>query len=281
MFVDTALQSEFEEKGYVVVKFLNDTQVKEMFDFYLSENKLIDNYDPTFAEFSVLNAELDNRRKIFNKVTSMFLPVAAKILANCRPLIANYVCKEPQKGLVPVHQNWAVVDETRYASVSIWCPLLDTNRNNGTLAFVDGSHKYFRGPRGSYANRSFQLIDNLIINNHLTFVEMKAGDAIILDDSIVHYSSPNQSNTIRLAIQLIMIPAEAQAYHYTFREENEKMFADLYEVDPEYYLGMVNWRGDLSKYKLLSSFEYQNKLYSETEFLERMNNNREAVLSQR
>ncbi|HXH18605.1 MAG TPA: phytanoyl-CoA dioxygenase family protein [Chitinophagales bacterium] len=270
MFIDATLQSEFEKKGYAVVPFLNNQQVKELSDFYIKENKLIDNYDPTFAEFSVLNAELENRKKIFEKITSVFLPVAGKILYNCRPLIANYVCKEPQKGLVPVHQNWAVVDETQYASVSIWCPLVDTNKTNGTLAFVDGSHRCFRGPRGSYANRSFLLIDEYIINNCLTYVNMKAGDAIILDDSIVHYSSPNYSNSIRLAIQLIMIPDEAPAYHYTFREENQKMIADLYEVDHNYYLTMVNWRGDLSKYTRLASFEFENKLYSEKEFKERM-----------
>jgi hypothetical protein len=67
-----------------------------------------------------------------------------------------------------------------------------------------------------------------------------------------------------------MIPSEAQAYHYTFHEAEDKMIADLYEVDFDYYLNMVNWKGDLSKYKRILSFEYQNKLYSENEFEARM-----------
>lgn len=270
MFIDEKIQEEFDQKGYAVVPFLNEQQINEMYHFYQNENKRFATYNPDYAEFSVLDAEIENRKKIFKKVTSMFLPVASSILFNCRPLIANYVCKEPQKGLVPVHQNWAVVDESKYASVSIWCPLIDTDKRNGTLAFVDGSHKYFRGPRGSYANRSFLLVDELIMKDYLTYVEMKAGNAIILDDSIVHYSSPNYSDNIRLAIQLIMIPAEAQAYHYTFREEKQEIFADLYEVDSDYYLGMVNWRGELGKYKILSSFPYQNKLYSAEEFKQKM-----------
>ncbi len=266
VFIDDAKEKEFQEKGYAVVPFLSKEEVRMMYDYYLTENKLMNNYDPTYAEFSVLNAELENRRKIFDKITGLFLPKLDKILDNNKPIIANYVCKEPAKGMVPVHQNWAVVDEMKYTSVSVWCPLVDVTEENGTLAFVDGSHKFFRGPRGSYANRNFKDVDQLIIDNYLTYLPIKAGEAIILDDSVIHYSSINKSNSIRLAIQLIMIPAEAQGYHYTFREENGKMIADLYAVDESYYLGMVNWKGDLSKYKLLQSFEFHNKMYQKDEF---------------
>lgn len=270
MFFDEKLQAEFDEKGYVAIPFLTDAEVKELYNFYLTDNKLAENYDPTYAEFSVLNAELENRRKIFNKINSIFLPRSEKILNNCRPLIANYVCKEPKKGLVPVHQNWAVVDETKYTSISIWCPLVDTSKENGTLAFVDGSHKKFRGIRGSYANSSFLPISEHIIKNYLTFMEMKAGHAIFLDDSVIHYSSPNQSDVIRLAIQLIMVPSEIKPYHYAFHGNQVDEMVDLYEVDEEYYLGMVNWRGDLSKYQKLSSFNYSAPIYSEETFKQKL-----------
>lgn len=270
MFSDVKLQQQFDEKGYVIVPFLNADEVGEMTQYYNNQNQRIENYDATYAEFSVLNAENETRKKIFEKITSVFLPKAKTVLYNCKPIIANYVCKEAGKGFVPVHQNWAVVDETKYASVSIWCPLVDVIKENGTLAFVDGSHKYFRGPRGSYANRSFKEIDDLIVNNYLTFVNVKAGDAIILDDSVIHYSAVNSSDKMRLAIQLIMLPAEAQPYHYTFTESNGKITADLYEVDAAYYLGMKNWMGDLGKYRKLESFPFEHKLYTAEEFKERM-----------
>lgn len=266
MFIDDAKEQVFQEKGYEVIPFLNDEEVKMMYDFYLKENKIMDSYDPTYAQFSVLNAELENRRKIFDKITGLFLPKLKNVLADYKPIIANFVCKEPGKGWVPVHQNWAVVDEDKYASVSVWCPLQDVNLENGTLAFVDGSHKHFRGPRGSYANRNFKDVDDLIVNNYLTYVPLKAGNAIVLDDSVIHYSAINNSDKIRLAIQLIMIPSEAQGYHYSFREEDGKMMGDLYAVDENYYLGMVNWRGNLDNYQKLKTFEFKNKMWQQAEF---------------
>lgn len=266
IFVDDVKEQEFQDKGYTVVPFLSAEEIRMMYEFYLKENKLMPTYDPTYAEFSVLNAELENRRKIFDKITSLFLPKLKNLLDGYKPIIANFVCKEPGKGWVPVHQNWAVVDETKYTSVSVWCPLVDVTMENGTLAFVDGSHKHFRGPRGSYANRNFKDVDDLIVNEYLTYLPVKAGEAIVLDDSVIHYSSVNKSDNIRLAIQLIMIPNEAQGYHYAFHEENGKLMGDLYAVDESYYLGMVNWRGDLDKFQKLESFEFNNKMWQKEEF---------------
>lgn len=279
MFLNPKLQQVFDEKGYVVIPFLNAEEVQEMTAYYENNNKRVENYDATYAEFSVLNAENETRKKIFEKITSMFLSKAKSVLDNCQPIIANFVCKEPGKGFVPVHQNWAVVDESKYTSVSIWCPLVDTNKANGTLAFVDGSHKFFRGPRGSYANRSFKNVDDLITQNYLTYIDVKAGYAIILDDSVIHYSALNSSGKMRLAIQLIMLPQEAKPYHYTFIEENGNVQADVYEVDPAYYLGMQNWMGDLNNYKKIDSFPFEHKYYSETEFKERMFGKPQGILS--
>ena len=41
----------------------------------------------------------------------------------------------------------------------------------------------------------------------------------IIDDSILHWSSQNDTPEVRTAVQLIMIPEEAQAIHY-YRDED-------------------------------------------------------------
>ena len=69
MFRDAALQAEFDEKGYVVVPLLTLEQVDDLYSYYKTENKRMDGYNGTYAEFSVLNAELSHRKKIFDKIS--------------------------------------------------------------------------------------------------------------------------------------------------------------------------------------------------------------------
>lgn len=270
MFRDAALQAEFDEKGYVVVPLLTLEQVDDLYSYYKTENKRMDGYNGTYAEFSVLNAELSHRKKIFDKISGTVLNEANKWLLDCKPIIGNFICKEPGMGKVPVHQNWAVVDEEKYSSVSVWCPLVDTDLVNGTMGMVNGSHKFFRGARGSYANKTFDDIAPWVVENYVTFIPMKKGDAIILDDSIIHYSTDNKSDNIRLAVQLICLPQEADPWHYTFRDEPSGTYVDLYKVDPQYYQSMTNWKGELDGYELVSTNKYSFERFTQEQFSARM-----------
>lgn len=270
MFINETIQKEFDEKGYVKIPLLDKEQVKMLTEFYLTENRRQEGYDSTYAEFSVLNAELNIRRFIFNEICNTILPAIYPFMGKVKPVLANFVCKDPLSGFVPVHQNWAVVDEAKYSSVSIWCPLVDVNESNGALAFVDGSHKKFRGVRGGYADRNFMNIEDEIIGNYLTQVPVKAGTAIVLDDSIVHYSPPNRTNAMRLAVQLIVVPIEADIYHFSVKQSEDGYFADVYEVDSDYYLTMDNWLGDLTPYKKVNTLRFENKQFTMDEFKEKM-----------
>lgn len=266
LFFDSQLQNSFNEKGYVKITLLPQEDVVNLNEYYLQNNRRMDNYDSMYAEFSVLNAELDQRRLFYEKITAIIMPKISEIMIGVKPLIANYVCKEPHKGFVPAHQNWAVVDEENFCSVSLWCPLINVDKMNGTLGFVDGSHKHFRGPRGSYAVLPFSAVEDLIIKRYINFVDVKAGEAIILDDSIIHYSGINKSDFMRLAVQLILTPVESAQYHYSFDQTGNSNKCTLYEVDSDFYLGMKNWVGDLKKYKKVSDIEVNQKMYNKKTF---------------
>ncbi len=41
---------------------------------------------------------------------------------------------------MPIHQNWTFVDEDKFTSVSVWVPLCDVSRFNGTLEVVPKTH---------------------------------------------------------------------------------------------------------------------------------------------
>lgn len=63
-------------------------------------------------------------------------------------------------------------------------------------------------------HREQENIKHDIITKHMVPMNVKAGEAVILDDSVVHYSNINQTDGLRLAIQLILIPEEEKSIHY-------------------------------------------------------------------
>jgi hypothetical protein len=76
-------------------------------------------------------------------------------------------------------------------------------------------------------------IKNEIINDYLIPLETKAGDCVILDDSIVHYTAINKTPGLRLTIQLILIPADTYSLHYDLKSSNDGEVSVL-EVDHDF-----------------------------------------------
>jgi len=175
-------------------------------------------------------------------------------------------------GEVPLHQNWAFVDEHKCSSVSIWCPLVDSNEENGTLQLVPGSHKRFGEIRGPMIPWELENIKNEIINDFLVPMNTKAGNAVLLDDSIIHYSAINKTNALRLTIQLILIPEEMPSIHYHMNPAISNEDVNVLEVDHEFYMKFNPWKQpegvkkiDSMKYHhhSLNLEEFRNKLYAE------------------
>jgi len=270
VFKDPSLNNEFEKKGYIKVPFLNQEEVSRLKDFYLdnfyNKNEQYNGLENrTFTEFSVINFKSEFKKKCFQEITEICLHPAQHLLDDFEPIIGNFIAKYNEKGLLPIHQNWSVVDETKYSSVSIWCPLQDTTEENGTLYFIDGSHKYFRGNRHTQTHESFSGIHDYLFDEHLKPVPVKAGEAIFLDDAIIHYSPVNQTNQIRLAVQLIMKPKKAQAqFIETDLHDTEK--GKIYNADPEFFFAFDEFKANIN-YKPIGNFEQKKTIYTKETFL--------------
>jgi len=267
MFYDPKLQEQFDKEGYVIIDLLSGQQVEELkqqyFDLEAIRGGMRKEYDVQFEdqkeityEFTFIDSNINYKQLVYDKVTEVFVPLINKFLVNYQPIIANYIHKSSHKGEVPMHQNWAFVDEWKYTSISVWCPLVDSNEKNGTLQVVPGSHKRFAPVRGPLIPWELEHLKEEIISHDMLPFRIKAGQAAIIDDSIIHYSAPNQTEGLRLAIQLIMIPPGTPSIHYHMTQENDKQVIKVYEVDREFYMAFHPWLKPKEQ-KLIKTLPYK------------------------
>lgn len=280
VLVNDELESLFQKQGYVKIPFISAKEVaelKQMFfdtlpqsggqitssDINADEEHLI-SYDFTF-----IDKNSHYKRRVFEIIKEYFKPHMENLLLDYRPIIANYIRKKPNSGQVPLHQNWAFADEKKCTTISIWCPLVDSTIENGTLQVVPGSHKKFGEIRGPMIPWELEGIKKEIITKHLIPIETKAGDCIILDDSILHYSPINSTNDLRLAIQLICIPNEFPSIHYHMDPGNSSTEVNVLEVSDDFYMEFNPWKKPEGQ-KTVKKIRYKNRNIDETEFVNRM-----------
>ncbi|MFN8263217.1 MAG: phytanoyl-CoA dioxygenase family protein [Chitinophagales bacterium] len=271
---DRQQEIQFQKDGYIIVPFLNESEVqslrKQYFDTIAQSGGLIQSEDAGINDvitydFTFIDKNIEYKRLVFNVITNVFAPHVAHYLDAYKPIIANFIRKKTNAGEVPLHQNWAFVDEKKCTSVSIWCPLVDSNEENGTLQVVPGSHKRFGEVRGPMIPWELENIKQTIIENHLVPMNVKAGEAVILDDSIVHYSAINKKDELRLAIQLILIPQEEKSIHYHFDEHKNAKQVEIIEADVDFYMEFNPWK-KMDNAKLVKMLPYKPTQLSITGF---------------
>lgn len=277
---DSVLEEEFQKEGYVTVDFMSSDEVEELKNKFFellpesgghitAESSGFDM--ETTYDFTFIDKNIDFKRKVFDEITAKLEKRMHEWLSDYKPIIANYIRKQPNTGEVPLHENWSFADEKKCSTVSIWCPLVDATVENGALQVVPGSHKRFGEIRGPMVPWELEDIRGSIVEKYLTPMVIPAGKAVILDDSIVHYSAPNKSDGLRLAIQLICIPEEMPSWHYHMKPSAADGKVDVLEVDKEFYMKFNPWkmpegmpvvdRVDFD-FKALTEEEFASKLYA-------------------
>ncbi len=249
-------QKQFEKDGYIVVPFLEPDEVQALLDFKNGtkpDNRFNTNAEDASYHFTFLDTNIPYKKQVFNTVMGFFQPKIDKYMIDYKPLIVNFVLKDPGFGEVPVHQNWNFVDETKHRSFSVWVPLVDTNKENGTLEVIPGTHtqNFYYALRSPWIPWYFGKYPDFVIEEYHKPLDVKAGMAVIFDDSLIHYSTPNTSDQQRIVIQNIIIPAETEAVHYYVDPEKPDT-VEVMTVDKEFYLDYdmrATPKGYISKYE--------------------------------
>jgi len=233
IFKDPKLQATYERDGFVIVKLLNDSDIQELLNAYhqfKKESDLTQGFHATIHSHKVAY-----RRKVSEKIMSIFTPRSNKYLLNYKPIFANYTVKEPGGGSkFDIHLDWSMVNEDKFVSVTVWCPLIDITNDNGYLWVLKGSHKFdatIRGGPGLHIHTANPFKEGQYKFERV-ILKLPAGTAYIYDHRIFHGSPDNLTNKTRIAINHTMIPTETESWHYHFLD---KETVEIFEVDADFY----------------------------------------------
>jgi hypothetical protein len=271
IFKNEEHQALFDKRGFIVLPFLNDEEVSRLDKFFDELHPSLPN-EGGFVSGSYSN-DFEYKKKSSEIILSVFLNKFENIFVDYQPFGAAFLYKLSNQGSeLGAHQDWTIVDEENYVALNCWVPLTDTNENNGTLHVLPGSqyknHKTLRAPTIPFF---FTGNESEVIEGTIPFY-VKAGQAVILNQSVIHYSPPNKSGLIRKAITAGVKSKNApMIFHY--KTEDNKL--EKYHMPEDFLIRFEDFATSIfQKPKLgtLSSIEdFNNPVLEKHELTELLN----------
>lgn len=261
-FLDAELQHQLQEFGFVRFQLLEPKQIQKLYDIY----KELDNPELDHPFYtSNWSQDKDYRKRVDAQVRPILEKRLLGKLNNYKSCFGYFLVKRPsEQSEFKVHQDWSMVDETRYTGLTLWVPLADTSVNNGCFHIVRKSHLFSDHPRGSEIRSPYANIQDKIEKQYCTPIEMKAGEAILFDHRLWHYSPPNRSSQDRVAVGMVLIPEETTFIHHKKRED---AVITMYETNDDFLID-IGFGDDISKcaYKVLKEYRIMPESYDLTTF---------------
>ncbi|GMU01391.1 hypothetical protein KH5H1_55110 [Corallococcus caeni] len=234
VFSDPAHEALFQREGAVVVPLLDASEVQSLHEAYHAHLPSVG----MGFHATMFSRDVALRTRVDIAVRELLAPKVLPLLSRYRAVVGNFVMKEHGRrdSEVPVHQDWSFVEEPRLRSLNVWCPLVDTTPANGRLHVFKGSHNFVRVLRGPFFPNPYVTLAQEIRERFLTELPLRAGDAVIYDHGLVHASPHNVSGQARLAVNLALVPEEADLIHGYLDRSREDRRPEVFRVDDAFYL---------------------------------------------
>jgi hypothetical protein len=272
-FYDEAYENQLIEKGWVRSPMLSPDEVKEILDG-IEKLRPNDGFTPDgLGQFNFtyhctfLDTNVEYKRAASDLMRRVFTPHIEKILVNYEILNCNFYIKPPGRGEFQIHQNWPALADMNDTTMTIWCPLVDADETNGTLEVVEGSHKVVPDIAGPTAEPFFKDFQDELVEKYLKKIPVKAGDALIFDDSLIHWSAVNSSDQPRYAIQILCVPKDATPVFF-YQDQSAPDRWEVLEVDSDFFIEhtIMDFLARPAELKSLGFIPNENRVLTEEEF---------------
>lgn len=237
IFISEEHQQTFDKQGFLVLPFLNASEVIQL-------DQLFDELHPELGTSGFFSGSYSNdiayKKRASDAIVQVFSRRYAEVFRDYTPFGGAFLYKVPgENSALATHQDWTIVDETQHVALNCWVPLCDVTMENGPLMIFPGSHyDRLHTVRAPTLPFFFSGNDDLVVEN-LIPLEVKAGTAVILNQSVIHYSPDNRSAKVRKAITAGVKSSGAQMYfHYKEPDNNE---LEVREMDDDFLIRFENF----------------------------------------
>lgn len=226
-------QKELDTEGVVKFPFLSEQTVQTLLDFYYAMHPTPPKGPIPGFYISVHSPDLAYKLKIQDTINRLILPYCETHFMDYSLASTAMLVKQAsaQSELI-FHQDWNATDEALFSAYTFWIPLIDTTVQNGTLFVIKRSHRI--GP--TYRSASLPSIYSQIgstLKKYLEPIEVKAGEAVLFDKSILHESPPNLGPIARPTIVSTLLPKQADFLNYAYTDKATSTIS-AYKVNPDF-----------------------------------------------
>lgn len=240
VFKDEALQAQLNREGYVIVDFLNGTELNNLLRTFEEKHASGINgfYTSTFA------TDVDYRRQVDAIIQQNMKRNLEHYFFDYKVHCGSFIIKgNDEKSELKMHQDMTLVDESVYTGINIWIPLIDLTTENGAIEVVPKSHRLFNTYRGASLPDIYDGIEKSV-HRIMQPQYLKAGQAIIFDQSIIHYSPANRSGKVRPVINTFITHRDA-GIRICYWDKTTKNEIELFDQAPDFMVNFQNFGHDI------------------------------------
>lgn len=240
---DLELSSQLAHEGFIKVRFFTEAELTALRLFYSQQHeKDLSGFFDGIHMTTWCDDEV-HKQEVREGLRKLFREPCERLFNNHRAINHVFILKESgAQTEFNVHQDWSIVDETKYCSLNIWAPLYDVNEKDGALYILPKSHLINQPVRG--AGDLFPDYRHLKrdINWNPQQMTLKAGEALIFFLSAIHGSPPNISGNRRIVAVNSIVPQEAPLrIHF---QKSPISMLEIYEPSDDFVYEYENLRED-------------------------------------
>ena len=234
IIVDETIKEEIHETGFCIDGNIGQENIEKLKRVYQNFHNVKTKDGGMF--YSLYSLDLAYRKNIHEALGEIMYPLYKQKFKDFKSVINSFIVKfKGEESAFTLHLDSTSLDEEKYSPLSVWIPLQDTTIENGCLCVVPKSHKIFYPYRGISFPTPFQDIEPTV-RAYLQPIEMKAGDILLFDNRLVHFSPTNHSDKERIVVMSGLFPSEAKMQNCYQDVAKENSPLEIYGQEEDFLL---------------------------------------------